>query len=132
MENFLINSKIVCPDFDKDYPTIVYGEGVYLYDSLGKAYIDMAGGKAAVANIGHGRKEIGEIFKEQVNKIAIIPTHYFRSQELDEYLEQLVAFAPPGFRKAWTVSSGTEAVENALKLAIQYHQINGEPQRYKI
>jgi adenosylmethionine-8-amino-7-oxononanoate aminotransferase len=132
MRNHLINSKIVCPDLDKEYPVIGYGKGAYLYDKNGRAFIDMAGGKAAVANIGHGRTEIGEVFRQQVDKISVIPTHYFRSQELDEYLEQLVGYAPPGFTKAWTVCSGTEAVENACKLAIQYHQIKGERNRYKI
>jgi adenosylmethionine-8-amino-7-oxononanoate aminotransferase len=51
---------------------------------------------------------------------------------VEEYLDQLVAFAPAGFTKAWTVMSGTEAVENALKVALQYHQLRGDNKRYKI
>ncbi|MFZ6009421.1 MAG: aspartate aminotransferase family protein [Bacteroidota bacterium] len=128
----LLRSSIVCPDFDASYPVIDHGVGAYLYDKQGKQYVDCAGGKAAVANIGHGRKEIGEIMSRQARKIAISPTHYFRSDELDHYLESLVSYAPPGFCKAWTVNSGTEAVENAMKLAIQYHQLNRENKKYKV
>ncbi|MBV8282166.1 MAG: aspartate aminotransferase family protein, partial [Candidatus Eremiobacteraeota bacterium] len=39
-------------------PTIVRGQGVYLYDDRGKQYLDASGG-AMVASIGHGVKEIG-------------------------------------------------------------------------
>lgn len=128
----LLRSSIVCPDYSKIYPQVSHGKGVYLYDHDGKEYLDAAGGKAAVANIGHGRAELGDVIRRQVEKLSIFPTHYFRSRELDDYLEMLVDFASPGYTRGWTVSSGTEAVENALKAAIQYHQIRGEQQRYKI
>jgi len=128
----LLRSSIVCPDYSIDYPTISHGKDALLYDKDGKEYVDCAGGKAAVANIGHGVEELGEIIKDQVNKLAISPTHYFRSDELDSYLSNLLDYAGGHYSKAWTVNSGTEAVENALKLAIQYFQLKGEEGRYKI
>lgn len=123
---------IVCPDMDKAYPRITHGTGPYLFDESGKRYLDASSGSAAVSNIGHGIAAIGEIIKEQVNKVTVLPTHAFSSAVVEEYLEQLVAFAPDGFTKAWTVMSGTEAVENALKVALQYHQLRGDSKRYKI
>jgi adenosylmethionine-8-amino-7-oxononanoate aminotransferase len=132
MINGLIHSMIVCPEVDRDYPCIVNGQGVYLYDTAGRHYIDASGGSAAVSNLGHGITEIAEIIRLQTSKVAIIPTHAFSCEETEHYLTKLVAFAPPGFKRAWTVMSGTEAVENAAKLALQYHQLNGNPERYKI
>jgi adenosylmethionine-8-amino-7-oxononanoate aminotransferase len=128
----LIHSMIVCPDMDKTYPRIVSGKGVYLYDEDDKEYIDASGGSAAVSNLGHGNEEIAEIIRDQVAKISVLPTHAFHSPVVEEYLQELVSFAPEGFTRAWTAMSGTEGVENAIKLALQYQQIKGEGTRYKV
>lgn len=132
MPEFQLASMIVCPETGKDYPRIERAEGVYLYDEKGNRYIDVSGGSAAVSNIGHGNKELAAIMAEQAAKVSITPTHCFSSPISEAYMKRLVEFCPPGFSKAWTVSSGTEAVENALKVALQFHQLNGEPQRYKM
>lgn len=128
----LIHSMAVCPDMDKYYPKIQYGKGIYLFDEKGKRYLDASAGSSSVANIGHGRKDIADQIQEQVSKISVLPTHAFSSEVVENYLDNLVKFAPAGFKKAWTVMSGTEAVENAVKLALQYHQINGNSSKYKI
>ena len=65
-------------------------------------------------------------------KISVLPTHAFSSEIVERYLGKLVSFAPEGFDRAWTVSSGTEAIENAVKLAFQYHLLRGEGNRDKI
>lgn len=128
----LIHSMIVCPDMQKTYPKISHGKGVYLFDEEGKKYLDASSGSAAVSNIGHGITEIAEIIKEQTQKISVLPTHAFSAEVVEEYLTDLVDFAPDGFVKAWTAMSGTEGVENAIKLALQYHQLQGDHKRYKI
>lgn len=128
----LIHSMAVCPDMNKIYPKIEYGKGIYLFDQNGKKYIDASAGSCAVSNIGHGRTEIADIIHDQVCKVGVLPTHAFSSEIVESYMKNLVEFAPSGFKKAWTVMSGTEAVENAVKLALQYHQIRGEANRFKI
>ncbi|QHI35404.1 putative aminotransferase [Kordia antarctica] len=128
----LIHSMAVCPDMTKSYPKIQYGKGIYLYDENGKKYLDGSGGSSSVANIGHGRQEIVDVITEQVSRISVLPTHAFSSDVVENYLDRLVDFAPDGYQKSWTVMSGTEAVENAVKLALQYHQLRGENSRYKI
>jgi adenosylmethionine-8-amino-7-oxononanoate aminotransferase len=128
----LIHSMIVCPDMDHDYPVISHGEGVYLYDEHGKKYLDGSSGSAAVSNLGHGITELVDAMTQQASKITVTPTHAFNSRQTETYLQKLVDFAPEGMVKAWTVQSGTEAVENALKLALQYHQLCGDDKRYKI
>lgn len=128
----LMHSMVVCPDMNKNYPKIQYGKGIYLFDEKGKRYLDGSGGSSSVANIGHGRQEIVDVISEQVSKISVLPTHAFSSEVVENYLDELVDFAPAGFKKAWTVMSGTEAVENAVKLALQYHQLQGDQKRFKI
>lgn len=130
--NSLIRSSVVCADYTKKYPRITHGKGVYLYDESGREYIDASSGSACVSNIGHGITEIAEIMKEQALKATVLPTHVFSSPVVEEYMEALVSFAPPGFEKAWTATSGTEAVESAVKLALQYHRVRGDGHRYKI
>ncbi len=132
MINPLIHSMAICPDMNKTYPKIEFGKGVYLFEKNGKRYLDASSGSSSVSNIGHGRTEIAEAMYEQVCKVSVLPTHAFSSEMVENYLQKLVNFAPQGFQKAWTVMSGTEAVENAVKLALQYHQLRGEPNRYKI
>lgn len=128
----LLHSMIVCPDTDKDYPRLTHGQGVHVYDKTGKKYIDASAGSAAVTNLGYGLTAIADIIRDQTERIAVLPAHAFSSEVTELYLQKLVRFAPPGFKRAWTVMSGTEAVENATKLALQYHQLKGEKNRYKI
>ncbi|MGN7811042.1 aminotransferase family protein [Flavobacterium sp. 22076] len=128
----LIQSMAVCPDMNKVYPKIDYGKGVYVYDQNGKKYLDASSGSSAVSNIGHGRTEIADVIHQQVSKISVLPTHAFNSDVVESYLDRLVSFAPAGFSKAWTVMSGTEAVESAVKLALQFHQLRGDFNRYKV
>lgn len=128
----LIHSMAVCPDMTKTYPKITHGKGIYLYDEKGKRYLDGSSGSSSVSNIGHGREEMVEVMADQISKVTVLPTHAFNSDVVESYLEKLTDFAPEGFTKAWTVMSGTEAVENAVKLALQYHQLRGDNKRYKV
>jgi len=128
----LIHSFAVCPDMDYNYPRIDHGKDVYLYDEDGKAYLDASSGSCAVSNLGHGRKEIAQAMQQQIEKIAVLPTHSFNATVVQNYLQALVQFAGPAYAKAWTSMSGTEAVENAVKLACQYFQLTGQPGKHKV
>lgn len=132
MIEHLVHSIIVCPDMDKQYPKITHGKGIYLFDETGKKYIDASSGAAAVANLGHGIEEIVSVMAAQAGRVSVTPTHAFNSGVVETYLADLVAFAPQGFSRAWTVTSGTEAAENAVKLALQYHQLKGNHHKYKV
>jgi adenosylmethionine-8-amino-7-oxononanoate aminotransferase len=131
MPKYIINSVAVCPDRLTEYPRLAYGDGVYLYDDDGKKYLDGVAGKAAVANIGHGNKVLAQAVAEQLGRIAILPTYCFEPPLLDDYLKKLTDYSPAGLNKAWLVTSGSEAIENACKLAFQYHCIRGQPERCK-
>ena len=124
-----LNSQLIVADYARSYPEIVRGEGVYLYDSEGRRYLDAAGCTAAVTHIGHGDARVAEALAAQAKTLAVHPTHLFHSPLVEAYFERLCAFAPDGFSRAWTISGGTEAVENSLKLAYQYHRAKGRPKR---
>ncbi len=121
----IINSQLICADYEKNYPLIDHGKGVYLYDKEGREYIDVSGCTAAVTHVGHGVEEVSKVLYDQSKKLAVHPTHLFYNEELENYLKNICDFAPAGFNHAWTICGGTEAVENAIKLAYQYQKTKG-------
>lgn len=129
MKNHLMNSVTVLPDREKSYPSIIRGAGIYLYDSNNNEYLDAVSGKAGVANIGHGNKDIIELIVKQLGLISVYPTFCFDSEVLQSYLKELILYSPENFDSAWLVTSGSEAVENACKIAYQYHKLNGDHKR---
>src|SRR5436190_19123291 len=123
----LISSTVFYPRPGQETLRITHGQGIYLYDEAGKQYIDCSG---AAVILGHGRADVAEILRQQAARIALAPTQYFSTHVLEDYAAAISGIAPPGMNYAWTVSGGTEAVENALKLARQYHYARGESHRY--
>ena len=118
---------VIYRDLQRAYPTVVRGEGIYLWDSTGKRYIDGAAGSSSVVNIGHGVSEVIDAMVEQARKIAYAPTHAFSSEPIEACAKAVVeAFAPPGLERVWFVSGGSEATENAVKIALQYQRDRGQ------
>jgi len=116
---------LIFRDFEKEYPIIEHGEGIYLYDKDGKRYIDATSGSAAVTNIGHGVEEISQAIETQSRKFAYCPSHCFVNRPAMELAELLATIAPEGLNKIWLVSDGSEATEAAVKLARQYQVLKG-------
>lgn len=132
MQYHVINSQLICAQYDKEYPMIESGKGVFLYDKSGKEYIDASGCTAAVTAIGHGVQEVVDVLAKQAQTLAVHPTHVFYHETLESYLKDICELAPDGFDKAWTICGGTEAVENSVKLAFQYHVAKGRTTRNKV
>lgn len=109
-------------------PIAVRGQGVYLYDSSGKEYLDGSGG-AAVSCLGHGDPDVTEAIKQQLDKLAYAHTGFLTSEPAESLADRLIAHAPRGIDRVYIVSGGSEAVEAALKLARQYMIEIGQPQR---
>jgi adenosylmethionine-8-amino-7-oxononanoate aminotransferase len=128
----VLRSQLIVPDYDRTYPWIVRGEGVWLHDDQGRRYLDGSGATAAVTHLGHGDARVAEALAEQARTLAVHPTHVFHSPVVEAYFERLCAFAPEGFTRAWTVAGGTEAVENAIKLAFQVQRARGETRRRRV
>lgn len=112
-------------------PVAVRGQGVWVYDSSGRSYLDGSGG-AAVSCLGHNHPDIQAAMHAQIDALAYAHTSFFTTQVAEQLAERLVADAPPGISHAYFVSGGSEAVEAALKMARQYFVEIGQPERRHI
>lgn len=113
------------------FPYIVRGEGVYLFDNEDRRYLDASGG-AMVVNVGHGNAEIARAIGEQAAKLAYVSGMQFTHEPLEELARELCTIAPAGLNKAFFLSGGTEATEAAMKLARQYWMAKGQTTKYKV
>ena len=111
-----------------NYPTAVSGHGIFVRDEAGKEYIDASSG-AAVSCLGHSHPEVVDAMRTQLNQLEYAHTSFFTSQAAEELAHELVAHAPKDLGHVFFVSSGSEAIEAALKLARQYFVERDEPQR---
>ena len=112
-------------------PLAARGEGIYLIDEHGRRYIDACGG-AAVSCLGHGHPAIVAAISEQAARLEYIHTGFFTSEAAEELAALVAEMSPGTLDRVWYTSSGSEAIEAALKLARQYHLERGETQRKHI
>jgi len=91
------------------------GEGVWIYASNGDRYLDLYGGHA-VAGTGHCHPHIVRAIKEQTDKLLFYSNLVY-SEARARAAEKLVSIAPDSLTKAFFCNSGTEANENAMRMA---------------
>jgi adenosylmethionine-8-amino-7-oxononanoate aminotransferase len=125
------DSHVFYRKLSRTHPLIVRGEGCYLYDEDGKRYLDACGG-AFVANIGHGVQAIGEAMAAQAGRIGYLNGTAFTHRPVEELASEIARRTPGDLNYAYFLSSGSEAVEAALKLARQYWAELGKPGKHKI
>src|SRR3954468_14895269 len=102
-----------------DYPRITYGKGSWVFDDTGTAYLDACGG-AFVSNLGHGVADIADAMAAQAKRLAYVSGMTLSHTAVEEFAEELAALAPGDLDKVYPLSSGSDAVEAALKLSRQY------------
>lgn len=107
---------------------VAYGKGSYVYDTAGKQYID-GSGSPAIFSVGHGNEEVNTAIKAQLDQIAHGYRYNFLSEPLVALTKLIGEQCGGGLQQMMFVSSGSEAVESSLKIAMQYHYANGEPTR---
>ncbi|WP_027284469.1 aspartate aminotransferase family protein [Rubritepida flocculans] len=121
-------SHLVHRSLRADPPIAVSGQGIWLHEKNGHAVIDGSGG-AAVACLGHGHPRVLAALRAQLERLTYAHTALFSCESAERLAEKLVGHAPGGLSRAYFVSSGSEGMEAALKMARQYHVERGEPQR---
>ncbi|MGM0985545.1 MAG: aspartate aminotransferase family protein [Pseudomonadota bacterium] len=109
-------------------PEVSHAEGVSLWDTQGKEYLDGCSG-AISCNLGHGREDIRDAMLAQLDRVAFTYRTQFENAPALALGHALVELTDGALDKVFFVSSGSEAVESALKLARQYVVARGEPQR---
>lgn len=104
------------------FPLVLdHGEGVYLYDTDGKKYLDFAAG-IAVMSLGYQNKELEESLTEQIKKLCHTSNLFYHENggATAEALNRV-----SGMDHVFFTNSGTEAIEGALKTARKYAALKG-------
>jgi adenosylmethionine-8-amino-7-oxononanoate aminotransferase len=116
---------------DSPVPTIVKGEGAYIWDSNGRRYLDGLAG-LFVVQAGHGRAELAEAAAKQAKELAFFPVWSYAHPNAIELADRLAGYAPGDLNKVFFTTGGGEAVETAWKLAKQYFKLVGKPMKHKV
>jgi adenosylmethionine-8-amino-7-oxononanoate aminotransferase len=130
VENLMLHFTPNSEDWSK-LPVIVSGKGCYVTDDKGRSYVDGLAG-LFTTQVGNGRTEIAEAAAGQMKELGFFPNWSFQHPKSLELAEKLAQIAPGDLDTSFFVSSGSEAVETAIKLARQYHKANGDAERYKV
>ena len=114
--------------FGETMPTISHGHGVWLYDMAGKKYLDGCSG-ATAANIGHAVPEVLEAIRAQSQKVSFVYRGHFTNESAETLASEITARVAKSLSRLFLVSSGSEAVEAACKLALQHWVEVGQPEK---
>ena len=116
-------------DWLDEQPVIIArGEGIYLIDIDGNRYID--GIASMWTNVhGHNHPDLNAALKNQIDSISHATLLGYSNIPAIELAQKLVEITPVGLNKVFYSDNGSTAVEVALKMAFQYWQHRGEPQR---
>ncbi|MEZ0577256.1 aspartate aminotransferase family protein [Nocardioides sp. MH1] len=116
---------------EHEVPVMARGEGVYLYDSKGKRYLDGLAG-LFVSQLGHGRRELADAAAKQAETLAFMPLWSYAHEPAIELAAKIASYAPGDLNRVFFTSGGGEAVESAWKLAKDYFKRVGKPMKHKV
>jgi adenosylmethionine-8-amino-7-oxononanoate aminotransferase len=125
-------TRVLPPEFDRRYPMIVKGQGVWVTDAAGRRYLDAMSGGSMALTLGHDRKDLIEAARAQAQRLAFVHNERLTNPAQEELAAELRAVAPEGMERIHFVTGGAEANEFALRLARSYHVERGEPSRWRV
>lgn len=112
-----------------DFLTLVRGEGALVFDDAGRDYVD-AMASLWFCDVGHGRREIADAVAEQLRTLAAFHTFdRFTNEPAERLSAALSARAPMPGARVFLTTSGSEAVDSALKLVRAARVLAGEAHR---
>lgn len=108
---------------------LVEGDGVILRDATGREYLD--GNSSIWTNLhGHRHPKINAAIKAQLDRVAHVSYLGFTNEPASLLAEKLVKLFPAGtLERVFFSDDGSTAIEVALKMAAQYWQLDGQPER---
>jgi len=98
--------------------TIEKGLGSHVWDTDNNDYIDCMGGYG-VALVGHRNERVVNAIKSQIDKVITVHSSYYNKTR-EEFLQALIAVAPPGLSQVHLNNSGSESIEAAIKFARKF------------
>jgi acetylornithine/N-succinyldiaminopimelate aminotransferase len=126
-----LEKRVLIPTYDRLPILAVRGEGCYLYDEMGRKYLDFLGG-LAVNSLGYANPEIMAVLRDEGETILHVSNLLYHPYQapLAEKLTRL-----SGMDRAFFANSGTEAIDGVIKLARAYarkHAATEPFERYEI
>lgn len=115
---------------EEDPLIITEGRGSFLKDISGRWFLDGVSSIWVTVH-GHGKEEINNAIKAQVDKISHSTLLGLTHPPAIELAEKLIKIAPKGLARIFYSDSGSTAVEIGLKMAYQYWQLNGFKEKNK-
>jgi adenosylmethionine-8-amino-7-oxononanoate aminotransferase len=113
---------------EEELLVITRGEGVYLYDYQGRRYLD--GVASLWCNVhGHRRPELDRAIQEQLAQVAHSTLLGLAHSPAILLARRLAEITPEGLNKVFFSDNGATSVEVALKIAFQYWQLRGHPEK---
>lgn len=117
------------PLLNKVYRKAKSAQGVYITDENGMRYLDGSSG-AVACSLGHSHPKIVDAIRQQAGKLQFVYRSQFGSEEAEQLAAKLAELSPQGlYSHTFFVNSGTEAVETAMKIALQYFLEQGQPKK---
>ena len=112
-------------------PRVARAEGIYLWDTGGKRYIDASSGPM-VSNIGHSNPRVLAAMKKQMDSATFAYRLHFENDAAESLATLTASLMPDELDRIFFVSGGSECVESCLKLARQYAFVSGQQTRWKV
>ncbi len=117
------------PLLSKTYLKAKSASGVYIYDETGKPYLDGSSG-AVTCSLGHSHPKVLPAIKQQLDKLQFVYRSQFGSEEAELLATRLFELSvQKSHAHTFFVNSGTEAIETAMKVALQHWQEQGQPEK---
>ena len=110
---------------------IARAEGIHYWNDAGERLLDGLSGLFCTP-AGHARREIADAVARQLTELDYAPPFQFGTPGAFRLAAELATITPPGLDRIFFTGSGSEAVETAVKIAIQYHRRRGEGQRLRV
>src|SRR5438093_8692580 len=101
-------SRVLHLEFDRRYPVVVRGDGVWVEDSAGRRYLDAMSGGSMAATLGHGRTDIVAAARRQAEQLSYVHNERLTNPAQERLAGELVDVAPEGFTRVRFVTGGSE------------------------
>ncbi len=107
------------------------GEGIYVYDSLGRKLIDGPAGMWCV-NVGHRNARLADAMHDQAMALSYNSPWYTENYPATKLAERLAAYVPGDLKHNFFTTGGSSAVETAIRFVQFYNNVLGRPAKKKI
>ncbi len=115
-------------EFKQEPRMFVKAQGMYLWTPGGEKLLDASSGLFCVA-AGHCRTEIAEAVYKQLLELDYTMPFTRAQPKAFELANRIAEYTPAGLNRIFFVASGSESIDTAMKMALMYHRVKGQPQR---